>query len=349
MAPSSKMLLVVLASLAGASASLSSASCNNGELVLLQMDVQRLGATPAALRHASKPAVGQAPDITAKLAKMNETIATVEKMIAEANVTVTDTFKSVLDLTQGFSTALAQVKSTAEAMKIVLGAETVDKVLKLVQQVTDILAPVTEKVQTYADKINATLGEILKKYYAEKELVYTKFLNAVEKVNALVPATNATSLLQQGKAKGLPEWFKKIFGMGSKSPCDQAKSAITQANGTVTEVYSMLMSLNATMYQDVLDQAVVVASDALAQAKKSFDDIMAKYGDQLPATVLDSVKKAAEKVFAVADQLQAKVDAEKAKVKDFIILAQTEATELYDASQSLADAQNSTCAAVSSR
>eukprot|EP00448_Togula_jolla_P005513 CAMPEP_0170596226 /NCGR_PEP_ID=MMETSP0224-20130122/14995_1 /TAXON_ID=285029 /ORGANISM="Togula jolla, Strain CCCM 725" /LENGTH=115 /DNA_ID=CAMNT_0010920485 /DNA_START=74 /DNA_END=417 /DNA_ORIENTATION=- len=115
MAPSSKMLLVVLASLAGASASLSSASCNNGELVLLQMDVQRLGATPAALRHASKPAVGQAPDITAKLAKMNETIATVEKMIAEANVTVTDTFKSVLDLTQGFSTALAQVKSTAEA------------------------------------------------------------------------------------------------------------------------------------------------------------------------------------------------------------------------------------------
>eukprot|EP00448_Togula_jolla_P002169 CAMPEP_0170594240 /NCGR_PEP_ID=MMETSP0224-20130122/13893_1 /TAXON_ID=285029 /ORGANISM="Togula jolla, Strain CCCM 725" /LENGTH=61 /DNA_ID=CAMNT_0010918281 /DNA_START=5 /DNA_END=186 /DNA_ORIENTATION=+ len=61
------------------------------------------------------------------------------------------------------------------------------------------------------------------------------------------------------------------------------------------------------MCQDVLDQAVVVATDALAKAKKSFDEIMAKYGSQLPATILDTLTKGAAKVFAVADQLQATV------------------------------------------
>jgi len=351
------MLLATLAFLGGASAWIpSTATCDRDvqscDVVLLQMEA-KLGAPPHALRAA--PAAShshshsQAPDITAKLAKMNETIATVEKMIAEANVTVTDAFKSALNLTQGFTTALVQVKSSAEAMRIVLGSETVDKVVALVEQLTAVLAPVMEKVETYADKINKTLGDILTKYYAEKDVVYAKFLRAAEKVDALAPAANDTSLLQQGKAKGLPEWLKKIFGMGSSSPCDQAKTAITQANATATEVYSMLMSLNATMCQDVLDQSVVVVSDALAKAKKSFDDAMAKYGSLLPKAILDSVTKAATKVFAVVDQLQATVDAEKAKVEHMIIEAQTKATDLYDASQSLADEQNSTCSAVSGR
>eukprot|EP00448_Togula_jolla_P023207 CAMPEP_0170590498 /NCGR_PEP_ID=MMETSP0224-20130122/11904_1 /TAXON_ID=285029 /ORGANISM="Togula jolla, Strain CCCM 725" /LENGTH=78 /DNA_ID=CAMNT_0010914303 /DNA_START=78 /DNA_END=311 /DNA_ORIENTATION=+ len=78
MSPSSKMLLATLAFLAGASASVSSsASCNKEgdarDLVLLQMEAQRIEATSSALRQAHKPSGTQAPDITAKLAKMNET------------------------------------------------------------------------------------------------------------------------------------------------------------------------------------------------------------------------------------------------------------------------------------
>mmetsp|Transcript_38868 Transcript_38868/g.85110 ORF Transcript_38868/g.85110 Transcript_38868/m.85110 type:complete len:382 (+) Transcript_38868:24-1169(+) len=289
----------------------------------------------------------QAPDISAMLAQMNATIAKVYDMVSQANSTAMDSLNSVLSIATSFNTSLGQVRTTAEAMKIVLGEQTVAQVVSLVQQVQDILDQLTSEVVPYTDKIQTTLQDILAKYDAEKDKVYEMFMKAVEKVNALSSAgngTNGTSLLQEGKAEGLPGWLKNIFGGGSSSPCDQAKAAIKTANGTVTEVHGMLTKLNATMCSDVLDQAVVVATDALAQAKTKFDDAMVKYGGQLPATILDKVKQTAATVFGTADKIQAAVDAEKVQLAAMIGEAQTQATSVYDASQSLANTVNSTCA-----
>mmetsp|Transcript_19287 Transcript_19287/g.42020 ORF Transcript_19287/g.42020 Transcript_19287/m.42020 type:complete len:392 (-) Transcript_19287:157-1332(-) len=283
----------------------------------------------------------QAPDISALLADMNATIAKVYDMVAQANSTAMDQLNSLLSTADSFTTSLGAVQSTAEAMKIVLGQETVDQVVALVQQLTDVLDPLTAKIASYSDKIQTILQDVLAKYDAEKDKVYDMFLKAVEKVNAL--GGNGTSLLQQGATFGLPNWLKNMFGMGASTPCDQAKAAIKQANGTVTEVNDMLVKLNDTMISDVLDQSVVVATDALAQAKTSFDDAVVKYGDQLPATILDKVKQSAASVFGMADKIQAAVDAQKGTVTAMIAEAQTQATTVYDASQSLADTVNSTC------
>jgi len=324
---------------AGAYASIpSSDSCNSricsNDLVLLQTEAQRIQA----------PSSMPAPDIAKMIAQMNVSIATVDDLIAQANATVSEAMMSIFDMTTGLNDALSRVKSTAEAMRIVLGPETVDKVVGLVNQLLNVLTPVIEKFDEYSAKINKTLQDLIVKYDAQKDEVYAKFMTAVEKVNALVPASGATSLLQQGKAKALPDWFKKIFGMGGSSPCDQAKAAIKAANGTVTEAYNMMVSLNATMCQDILDQTVVTATESLAKAKQSFDDAMANYGSQLPTAIQESISKAAATVFTAADQLQATVDKKKAKVEDMIKEAQKQATSLYEASQKLADQATSDCA-----
>eukprot|EP00448_Togula_jolla_P024557 CAMPEP_0170592600 /NCGR_PEP_ID=MMETSP0224-20130122/13008_1 /TAXON_ID=285029 /ORGANISM="Togula jolla, Strain CCCM 725" /LENGTH=377 /DNA_ID=CAMNT_0010916511 /DNA_START=73 /DNA_END=1206 /DNA_ORIENTATION=+ len=333
------------------------------ELMLLQADVQILkpaskplaqvpqgalrssGHGPATFSELLAEKGSQAPDISAKINEINATIAQVYVMVGDANSTAMETLNSVLNMSRQFTSALIKLQVTADSMKMLLGEDTVATVVSLAGKVTAIMDAVTVKLESYSDKVQSTLQHALAKFTAEKEKVHQMFLKAFEKVNALAPASNGTSLLQQGRTKGLPNWFKKIFGMGgSSSPCDEAKSAIQQANGTVSELYDMLGSLNATMCQDVLDESVAAASNALAQAKESFDDAMARYADQLPPSLMDPVKAAAGNVFAAASELQASVNEEKEKLQDMIVAAQTQATSVYIASQSLADAANATCA-----
>jgi len=286
----------------------------------------------------------QAPDISSILAEINATVAKVYEMVGQANSTAMDSLNSVLDIATSFNTSLGQVQTTAESMKIVLGEQTVAQVVSLVQQVQDILDQLTSQLAAYPAKINAILQDVLVKYDAQKDTMYELFVKAVERVNAVVSSRNGTSLLQEAKAQGLPGWLKNLFGRGKRSLCSLAKDSIKQANVTVIDLSLMLAKLNVTMCSNVLDEAVGVTTDALAQAKAKFDDVMVTYGSQLPATILSKVNQYAATVFGRVDEIRAQVDLQKKSLILAIRMSQIKAAMVHGASKKLADAVNSTCA-----
>jgi len=269
------------------------------------------------------------PDSSEMLGQINQTFIAVDEILDEANTTVTETLQSVLHTSQTFLDALDKLKATAETMKIVLGADTVESVLSMVQRLKDVLLPLMTDLQSTADKIQVTLDKILALYDAERDKVYKAFTAAVAKVAALNPDSNATDFLQRDFSGGLPGWLNSILGGGKGSPCQQALAAIKKANGTAIEVFDMLTSLNATLSSEVIGKVLQSTTRTLDESEERFNTAMAASDGMLPAAISDGMKKVAQQFFSMSDKLTANVQEREAEIRDKIEKAQSEAESLY--------------------
>eukprot|EP00448_Togula_jolla_P039413 CAMPEP_0170630846 /NCGR_PEP_ID=MMETSP0224-20130122/34257_1 /TAXON_ID=285029 /ORGANISM="Togula jolla, Strain CCCM 725" /LENGTH=404 /DNA_ID=CAMNT_0010959009 /DNA_START=55 /DNA_END=1269 /DNA_ORIENTATION=- len=370
-APEEHSTLVSRSSLVGeACASGEQDSCHS-ELWLLQTDVQvvsQRASKPVARKQSRHlmPSTGRvhfarlgrinATNISVNLSQVNLTFATVQKVIDLVNGTVGEVLKSGLDMAGGFTVALGKIQAVAEALKTLFGPDAVAAIVSLVRKLDELFASVTARLQAYSDKEWAKLQAVAATFRAGKEKVYESLAKAQESVKALAHAesssTSSTVLLQLRKSEGVPVpcWLKKLWG-GCKrksvyspgSACDQASDAIQEANDTMVEVFAAIPGLQSTMCTD-FDNAVIMASAIVAQAKVSFADIMAHASGFLPGTAAKSINDLAAKFFGAASQLQAKVDEHKVELADLIATAQLQAKSLYNATGSMANSTAASCA-----
>eukprot|EP00448_Togula_jolla_P023712 CAMPEP_0170584540 /NCGR_PEP_ID=MMETSP0224-20130122/8738_1 /TAXON_ID=285029 /ORGANISM="Togula jolla, Strain CCCM 725" /LENGTH=406 /DNA_ID=CAMNT_0010907971 /DNA_START=80 /DNA_END=1300 /DNA_ORIENTATION=+ len=288
----------------------------------------------------------------AKIQEINETFDAIYSVVDLVNKTANETLQAALDSGDAFLLALSSVSQTAQSMEVVLGADGVEMVQALADSVTKKMTPVIEQLEKYSQSVQALLQQVFAQYDAEKNKIFQQFMDALLLVNASSSAGGKASFLQREQAKGMPGWLRRFFnwisgGGRSKSTgtntCSNADAAIQQANGTVFELYNMVVKFNTTMCVETLDALMSQVNSSMATVEQAFDAAVSVASTVVPAVMIKRVNETAAKVFKGVSTLQSKVDKVKLEVIDGVAAAQDHAVLLYSVVQVLLDEEKAAC------